>query len=339
MATNKHAQIRYTVLDECFSNFNRAYTYKDLLKEVNDKLYYIDTDGIKLRQLQYDIAYMKSDVGYGIELNEELKLYKGGSGPGQRIFRYKDPNFSLANHPLNVNDSKQLETTLTILSRYKHREEFSWLDELIPRMQLAFDLVASGDNSMISYQQNIYLKGKKFIGELFNQIIKKNVIQITYEPFGKDSKVWRVHPYHLKQYNERWFLICYNEEVKDMSNYALDRIQGIEETSTSFEESPINWIDYFDDIIGVTKNKEANLEIVKLKFSEKRINYVLTKPLHGSQKIDPLDKSKLTIQIEVIPNNELIQLILSFGEDVEVLSPAIIREDVKEKIKLMNGKY
>ena len=109
MATNKHAQIRYTVLDECFSNFNRAYTYKDLLKEVNDKLYYIDTDGIKLRQLQYDIAYMKSDVGYGIELNEELKLYKGGSGPGQRIFRYKDPDFSLANHPLNVNDSKQLE--------------------------------------------------------------------------------------------------------------------------------------------------------------------------------------------------------------------------------------
>jgi hypothetical protein len=333
MSTNRHAQIRYTILDRCFSNFSREFVYEDLLEEVNNKLYDLGTEGIQLRQLQYDIAHMKSNEGYNIELDENLKLLK------KRIFRYKDRNFSLANHPLNQNDSEQLETTLAILSRYKYREEFNWLEELIPRMELAFNLVKSGDNGAISYQENQDLKGREFIGILFNQIIKRHVIEIEYQPYNKDAEVLHVHPYHLKQHNNRWFLFCYNEKYKDLSNYPLDRINSLRETSNVFEESSINWIDYFDDIIGVTIPDGGKLEIVKLKFSEKRINYVLTKPLHGTQKLDKTDESGLTIQIEVMPNPELYQLILSFGEDVEVISPTEVRNEIIEKINNTKSKY
>ncbi len=66
MATNKHAQIRYTILDRCFSNFNRLYDYDDLLNEVNQELYELGTEGVKLRQLQYDIDHMKSDAGWAV---------------------------------------------------------------------------------------------------------------------------------------------------------------------------------------------------------------------------------------------------------------------------------
>lgn len=333
MSTNKHAQIRYTILDRSFSNFNRNFTYDDLLEEVNTVLYELDTEGIKLRQLQYDIAFMKSNEGYNIELDEEFKDGR------KRIFRYIDKNFSIANHPLNVNDSEQLETTLAILSRYKHRKEFSWLEELIPRMELAFDLVASGDNGAISYQENMDLKGREYVGVLFNQIIKKKVVEIQYQPYNKDVEVLNVHPYHLKQHNNRWFLFCYNEKYDAISNYPLDRIKDINETGNSFKGSSINWIDYFEDIIGVTKPNEGEKQIVKLKFSQNRINYVLTKPLHGTQKLDKKDDSGLTVQIEVIPNHEFYQVILSFGEDVIVIEPNDIKAEVIGKIKLMNYNY
>ena len=333
MATNKHAQIRFTILDKCFSNFNRNYTYSDLLDEVNTVLFDIGTEGIQLRQLQYDIAHMKSDVGYRIELDEDLKIGK------KRVFRYSDRNFSIADHPLNQDDSEQLETTLAILTRYKHREEFNWLEELIPRMEMAFDLVASGDNGAISYQENRDLKGREHLGVLFNQIIKRNAIEIEYGPFNKEAETLLVYPYHLKQHNNRWFLFCYNEKYKAISNYPLDRINSLRETITTFKESSINWLDYFDDIIGVTKPEEGELQVVKLKFSEKRINYVLTKPLHGTQKLDKTDESGLTVQIEVIPNPELYQEILSFGEDVKVVSPTEVRSVVKKKIMKMNEKY
>jgi len=333
MATNKHAQIRYNILDNCFSNFNRLYSYDDLLEAVNERLYDIGTEGVKLRQLQYDIEHMKSNEGWAIELDENLKIGR------KKAFRYRDKKFSIANHPLNLNDAEQLETSLAILSRYKHRAEFSWLEELIPRMEQAFDLVSSGEKGIISYQENIDLKGHEHIGVLFNLILKRKQIKIAYEPYGKPQFNVIVYPYHVKQYNNRWFLFCHNHEYQSMSNYPLDRINSIEELSETFKPCSINWVDYFDEIIGVTKPEGSNVQIVKLKFSKKRINYVLTKPLHGTQKQDKMDTSGLTIQIEVMPNRELYQLILSFGEDVEVISPPEIRKTIKDKIIEMIKKY
>ncbi len=333
MATNKHAQIRFTILDRCFSNFNRLYTYDDLLEEVNDHLYELGTEGIRLRQLQYDMEHMKSDAGWAIELDESLK--KGR----KKAFRYYDKNFSIGNHPLNVDDIEQLETTITILSRYKHRAEFSWLEELIPRMEQAFSLVADGDNGIVGYQENIDLKGRQHITTLFNLIVKRKQIQIVYEPYGKPHFTVVVYPYHVKQFNNRWFLFCFNAEYQSISNYPLDRIVSIEELAEDFEPSIVNWLDYFDDIIGVTKPEEDKLEKIHLKFSEQRINYVLTKPLHGSQKLDKRDEEGRTVTIEVIPNNELYQLLLSYGADVIVVSPPIVREGVSLRIKNMKDNY
>ena len=333
MATNRHAQIRYTILDRCFSNFNRLYNYDDLLDEVNSVLYDLGTEGVKLRQLQYDIEHMKSDAGWTVELDESLK--KGS----KKAFRYRDKNFSIANHPLNVNDSEQLETTIAVLSRYKHRAEFSWLEELIPRMEQAFKLVESSENGIIGYQENIDLKGREHIGTLFNLILKRKQIQINYEPYGKPQFNVIVYPYHVKQYNNRWFLFCYNKEYQSISNYPLDRINSIEELNENFTPSIINWLDYFDDIIGVTRPEEGKLEKIHLKFSENRINYVLTKPLHGSQKLDKSDDTQRTIIIEVIPNNELYQLLLSFGGDVEVKKPIEIRKEIVERVKNMINNY
>ncbi|MBA6151441.1 helix-turn-helix transcriptional regulator [Gelidibacter maritimus] len=333
MATNKHAQIRFTILDRCFSNFNRLYTYDNLLDEVNNYLYELGTEGIRLRQLQYDIEHMKSDAGWAIELDDSLRKGK------KKAFRYQDKNFSIADHPLNVDDLEQLETTITILSRYKHRAEFSWLEELIPRMKQAFNLVADGDNGLIGYEENIDLKGREHLGTLFNLIVKRKQIKLTYEPYGKPPFEEVVHPYYVKQSNNRWFLFCFNPRYQTISNYALDRMVSIEELAEKFEPSTINWLDYFYDIIGVTKPEDAQIEKIHLKFSEQRLHYVLTKPLHGSQKLDRTDPDGRTVTIEVFPNKELYQLLLSYGPDVEVLAPDVVREEIALRIKNTNTIY
>ena len=333
MAINKLAQIRYTILDRCFSNFNRFYDYEGLLEEVNTVLHELDTEGVKLRQLQYDIEHMKLDEGWAIKLDEDLRVGR------KKAFRYVDKTFSIANHPLNVNDTEQLETTLAILSRYKHRAEFSWLEELIPRMVQAFDLISSGENGLIGYQENVDLKGNELIGVCFNLILKRKKIQLTYKPYGKPQQEVIICPYYLKQYNNRWFLFCYNEYYKSISNYPLDRIEFITELAENFKPSTINWMDYFDDIIGVTKPDGLSIEKIKLKFSEQRLYYVLTKPIHQTQKKDKTDEFGRTVIVEVIPNKELYQLILSFGEDVEVISPLSVRNEIVDIIIKMKKNY
>ncbi|MBD0824420.1 helix-turn-helix transcriptional regulator [Aestuariibaculum marinum] len=333
MATNKHAQIRYTILDRCFSNFNRKYTYDSLLEEVNAKLYELGTEGIQQRQLKYDIKYMESDEGWSIHLDEDLKDGK------KRVLRYKDRGFSIANHPLNVSDSEQLETTLAILSRYKHRTEFAWLEELIPRIEQSFNLVTNGSETVIGYQENIDLKGREHLGVLFNLILKKKQIKLIYEPYGKPQIEVVFNPYYLKQFNNRWFLFGFNPEYQSLSNYPLDRIVFIEELSSDFDASNINWLDYFDDFIGVTRPENASEVEVKLKFTEDRIQYVLTKPLHGTQKLDRSDASGLTILIKVRPNRELYQMLLSYGADLQVIEPSGVRDNMRLIIEEMTKMY
>lgn len=333
MATNRHAQVRYNVLDRCFSNFSRLYDYDDLLEEVNGVLYDMGTEGVKLRQLQYDIDHMKSSEGWSIELDETLK--KGR----KKAFRYIKKDFSISNHPLNVNDKEQLETTLSILSRYKHREEFNWLEELIPRMQQAFDLQDQGENGIVSYQENIDLVGRQHLGVLFNTILKRKKIKITYKPFNKEPRAIVLSPFHLKQYNNRWFLFAKHPDFENISNYPLDRIELIEELAEAAEEKDVNWQDYFDDIIGVSDRENGELITITLKFSANRISYIKTKPLHNSQRLFKEDEEGRTVIIKVIPNRELTQLILSFGPDVEVLEPEFLRKEIKEKVEEMNSKY
>ena len=65
--------------------------------------------------------------------------------------------------------------------------------------------------------------------------------------------------------------------------------------------------------------------------------YIVSKPLHTSQKI--IDEYKCIVTIKVIPTRELDQLILAFGPDVEVLKPEQLREEIKEKLTMAKNQY
>ena len=333
MASNKLAQVRYNILDSCFSNFNRLYSYEDLLEEVNAVLYEMNTEGVKLRQLQYDIEHMKSAEGWSIELEDALK--KGR----KKAFRYVEKNFTISLHPLNVDEKEQLEVTLSILSRYQHREEFNWLQELIPRMQQAFDLQDQGQNGVISYEENIYLVGRQHLGVLFNCVLKRKKIKIKYKPFHKNSNSLILSPFHLKQFNNRWFLFAKHPDFNNISNYPLDRIESIEELSEAAETSNIEWQDYFEDIIGVTIDENnAPTEIV-VKVEHSLWPYIETKPLHGSQKVKEITESYTVITLELIPNYEFESLLFQFGEKIEVISPISFRDKIKQRIIKLNQMY
>ena len=142
-----------------------------------------------------------------------------------------------------------------------------------------------------------------------------------------------IHPYYLKQYNNRWFLFGKNPEYEGIRNLALDRIEDeITETNTDYIlNTEYNFDEYFEDIIGVTKSGGKQIEKVKLWFSPAQAPYIHTKPLHGTQK-EKWDESGLTLTVEVIPNVELEQLILRYGENCQVLEPKQLRTRIQERL-------
>lgn len=343
MPQNKNFHKRITILDECFSNRAGAFTLERLLDAVQDKL----GASVSRKTIQNDIKYIKETIeaekSSFIDFTKNPvfvpKLYEGK----KRIYKYSDSNLALGNHLLSKTDKEQLDATLAILSRYRDRVDFFWLDELFPRIKKAFNLVHQDYNGLISYQSNRDYSGKSWVGKLYNQLLLKKVLHVTYQSF-KDAEphIRVIHPYHLKQYNNRWFLLAHeeSENYNGITNLALDRIVSIKESKVDIIPNSISWGDYFDEMIGVSRTKEQKPVTLKLQFSKERFPYVQTKPLHGAtQKLDKSDPDKRTISISVVPNKELYQNILSFGNDVTVLEPKHVVEEMKKIVGDMNKKY
>jgi predicted DNA-binding transcriptional regulator YafY len=343
MPQNKNFQKRITILDEFFSSRTGSFTLENLIEVVTTKL----EVSVSRKTIQNDIKYIRETIenekSAEIDFDETPvfipKLFDGK----KTIFKYSNPNLALGNQLLSKTDQEQLDETLAILSRYRNREDFYWLDELFPRIKEAFHLVHEDYNGLISYQSNRDYSGQSWVGQIYNQLIRKKVLIISYKGFRDTTSYLRkIHPYHLKQYNDRWFLFGFEESERHpgITNLALDRINEITETIDDIVPDTNVWGDFFDEMIGVSiPNNQESIEI-KLRFSTGRIPYVTTKPIHGaSQRLDKTDPEQRTIIINLLPNNEMYQTLLSFGSDVEVLSPNLVVDKMKSISEKMNEYY
>jgi len=178
-------------------------------------------------------------------------------------YRYADTSFSINNMPLNEMEINQLGAALDILSQFKGLPQFKWMHELIPKLKQGIN-TQERSFTIMEFDGNEYLKGIDNLGFLYNAVHYKKVLSIQYQPFENETPFEVVlHPYFLKQFNNRWFLFGYNPQNQKYDwNLAIDRIISIEENGSLFHENTeIEWNDYFEDIIGVTKPEEG----IKLK--------------------------------------------------------------------------
>lgn len=332
MASNKHAQIRYKVLDDCFSNFRRKFYFNDLLERCNEalrELYGEDHAGIKTRTLRSDINYMRTRAS---EAGVDVESIDDGNG---FYYRYSEPDFSIFRQGLGEDDLAQLKETILMLQRFKGMPNFDWMSELVVKLEDKLDL-RGFSKSVVGYDEIKSYTGLDWFQDLFDAIINKTVLHIQYKTFTDKVFDWTIHPYYIKEYNNRWFLFGLNEEQYTIYNIPLDRIENLEQVNKEYIPSDIDFETYLDNVVGVSVFPGEAVTI-RLQFSEHRFPYVLTKALHQSQRI--VDFDNRIIVISVIPNNELEALILSFGKDVEVLSPASYREQIQNVIRNSYEKY
>ena len=198
-------------------------------------------------------------------------------------------------------------------------------------------------DSVVSFQHNPYLKGMDaYYKPIFDSIVNKRVIEIVYHPFGKYARTIIVIPYYLKQYNNRWFLIGKHKDSKYLSNFAIDRIESYKETSKPYEplSEDVDFKEYFSDIVGVSLSN-APVEEIVLKVSNKAYGYIVTKPLHESQSAVsiPIGEDYWQVILKVQNNYELRSLLRSFGEQIEVMAPASLREMMKDSADAVSKMY
>ena len=330
MAVTKKPLVRYKILDSCFKNPYKVFTIDVLLSTVNDKLMDLlddESQCIKLRQLQDDIAFMKSSEGWGIELAD----IKDGK---KRIYRYEDLDFSINNAPLNEVEMDQFQSAIQVLSQFEGMPQFEGIQEIVAKLKTDLK-VSTNEKPFIGFDRSQDLKGIEYFSTLYNAVQNKTPLEITYKDFKvEEPYTYIFHPYYLKEYNNRWFLFgLHVESGKEDWNVAIDRIVDVKPSSTSFiVNDSIDWQDYFSDMIGVSKGVDAVLENVVLHFNQLTGKYMENKSIHETQKHKWIDEFTLELKIKVMPNYELERLILSYGESVKVIEPQYLQDKIKERL-------
>lgn len=193
----------------------------------------------------------------------------------------------------------------------------------------------------IAMEENPYLRGIGYLPELMDAIARQQAVKITYKPYRqKEMRTMDFHPYCLKQWNNRWFLLGCNDGFRNVTNYALDRIIELKRSNTEFIPNPgIDFRTMFDDVIGVTINEEDPITL-RLWVSPEQWPYTESKPLHGSQTVKQRNEDgSAIIELSVIPNHELEQRILEHGANFEVLEPLTYRQHITDIVTQMIERY
>lgn len=331
MSVNKFALIRYKELEGCLCDKEAEYTIEDLLEKCNIaiKKEYPSSKGIKKRQLYEDIKNMKSEP-----FSAPIKVYYH-QGDRRAFYSYKDKRYSIfSGSNLSFEEIQILKygfQVLRMISGIPHIEE---IETLLSKLNKSF---APDPNikkrQIISVDENPYLMGMQHFSKLFEAIIRKVALSILYKPYDRDKSEFIIHPYFLKQYNNRWFLFGKNPEYNSLTNLPLDRIISINELEElSYIKTDINLEEYFENVVGVTIPETAEVQKIVLVADSSIAGYIETKPLHESQTPLRPYNGRYKFSIKVIPNPELESLILSFGEKIKVLSPLELQDKIKERL-------
>lgn len=331
MPVDKQVLLRYQVLNECFRNKYRDYTIDDLVDEcskaMREKLDIMD--GVSKRTIQNDIANLEMPP-YNIRLDEKLKNGR------KRLYRYINTDDTLHLFRMNDEERHKVQDAIRVLNDYEGEPLYDWARIFL--MQVEGGMFDEDSSSIVSFQSNPDLKGLSHFGKLLQAIISKRVLKMRYTPFGKDTITVKIHPYHLKQYNDRWYLIGFVEGYHTYGHYPLDRIEDFEEIAVKYQEPEEDFEGYFDDVVGVTVPEGDSQDII-IKVYKESLGYVKTKPIHLSQRYMEEHENHAVILINVKPNYELDSKILSLGPTVEILAPESYRNHIIERIKAMNENY
>ena len=328
--------IRLTTIDRCLRTRYRLWTIGDLITACSDALYEyegVDTD-ISLRTIRNDIALMRSDkLGYNAPIIIKERKY----------YTYEDPNYSITQHQLSELDVQMLSRAVDVVRQYQDFDSFNGADDVVSRLEDHLNTAILHHKSIIYLDTNKQLRGLKYISVLYHYILQKEVALVKYRSFkAKAFHEYKVSAYLLKEFNNRWFVLCTVEGKSMLYTLALDRIVDIKKAiGAVYCENTFFDVDtYFDNLIGVTKNLKDKPAHVILRVDNEQAPYVLTKPLHPTQQLVSQDINGVTVSIDVVLNIELEARILNYGQHMVVLSPYSLRDRIKRSLQmsLMNYK-
>lgn len=117
------------------------------------------------------------------EAGVEIETVDDGNG---YYYRYSEPDFSIFKRGLGENDLAQLKETIMMLQRFKGMPNFDWMSELVVKLEDKLNL-RGVSRRVVGYDDNNAYTGLDWFQDVFDAIINKTVLHITYTTFASET--------------------------------------------------------------------------------------------------------------------------------------------------------
>lgn len=179
--------------------------------------------------------------------------------------------------------------------------------------------------------------GQKYLTTLMQAMLDNAVLRLTYRKYlSEEADVRVVHPYAVKEFAMRWYLVAFSESNGTLRVYALDRIAALERTGEKFKmPKGFQVEELFESSYGIylAEPEGEKPVLVKLRATLRESAYIQDLPLHPSQRLAGREGDHCIFVLRLIPNPNFVMELCKHGERLEVLEPESLRENVKEEIK------
>ena len=183
---------------------------------------------------------------------------------------------------------------------------------------------------------------QRWLSTIVNTMRDGYAVEVTYQTFWQDEpSTFTAHPYCLKLFKQRWYMLAKREDKEFPRIYALDeRMLGVVQTKKVLKvPAKFDAKEYFSNYFGIIVGNDCKPSIVEIKVAADQVKYIETLKLHESQTVIETTPEYSVFRYCLVPTFDFRQEILSHGPDMEVLSPEWFREEVKQDIVGMMKNY
>lgn len=328
MPVNLDALLRYHTINHCLQTRGKKWTWEELANACAgyaDEVAYRETRNIpSKRTIQNDIKVMRSgDLGYFAPIKSSLGAYF-----------YEDPNYSIKNASLNNTDLQSIALACKVLGQYRGFDFFNDLNQIFEKFESRVQVkLHQNIQQYIDFEKDTEATGTNHLKLILNAISNWQVLNINYQKFhDSETKAHILHPYLLKEYAGRWYVLGWHQQRQSVATFALDRIKNITISDESYHAIGFDAETYFAHTIGITFTGSTVEEIV-IEVEAEFAPYLMTKSLHASQKIISQGDDFTTFSYRLTINQELENLLMSHINHLKVLAPESLKQSLSAKIK------
>ena len=181
--------------------------------------------------------------------------------------------------------------------------------------------------------ENIPSSQRRLSG-ILNAMKDERAIEMTYQSFSRtEPHTFIAHPYCLKLFRQRWYVLARSEEYDLPRVYSLDRVAGIVQTDKKLKmPKSFNAKAFFADYFGIIVGDNVKPSLLEIRATAEQAKYLESLPLHPSQTAIMVTPEYAIFQYRLVPTFDLKQEILSRGSTLEVLKPDWYRDEIIKEL-------